>query len=185
MGPVDDHERACEGFTTIAEQVPAERWGAPTPCTEWDARALVEHVIGFHEFLLLRPMGVHAHRPKDGTPAQRWRATRDAMFAALHVDGALDHETALPGGGASSPRDMLAALTNDVLVHTWDLGVATDVPVDLDPELTAAAFARVDGNDPGRSAGMVGPEVSVAPDAPIEAHLLGCYGRDPRWRPPH
>jgi uncharacterized protein (TIGR03086 family) len=184
MRLVDDHERACDGFAAVTVQVPDDRWAAPTPCTEWDARALVEHVIGFHEFLLLRPMGVRANRPKGGPPAERWRATQDALFAALRVDGAIDRETELPGGGTSRPRDMLAALTNDVLVHTWDLGVATGVPVDLDPELAAAAFARVDGTDPGRSAGMVGPEVPVGPDAPVEARLLGCYGRDPEWRPP-
>jgi len=184
MGLVDDHERACDGFASVAVQVSADRWVAPTPCTEWDARALVEHVVGFHELLLLRPLGVRANRPKSGTPAERWRATQDAMFAALHADGAIDRETELPGGGTSTPRTMLPALTTDVLVHAWDLGVATDVPVDLDPELTAAAFARVEGTDPGRADGMVGPEVPVGPDASVEARLLGFYGRDPRWRPP-
>ncbi|MDQ1466873.1 MAG: hypothetical protein QOH10_1288, partial [Actinomycetota bacterium] len=52
------HRRACDGFAGVADRVPAERWTAATPCSEWDARALVEHVIGFHEFLLLRPLGV-------------------------------------------------------------------------------------------------------------------------------
>jgi hypothetical protein len=27
--------------------VPPDAWPAPSPCTEWDARAVVEHVIGF------------------------------------------------------------------------------------------------------------------------------------------
>jgi uncharacterized protein (TIGR03086 family) len=184
MGLVDDHERACNGFAHVVDEVPDDRWDAPTPCTEWDARALVEHVIGFHEFLLLRPLGVRAHRPKGGSPAARWRATQDAMFAALHVDGTLDRETELPDGGTSTPRTMIAALTTDVLVHTWDLGIATGVPVDLDPELAAAALAHVDGTDPGRAGGMVGPEVAVGPDAAVEARLLGFYGRDPERRAP-
>jgi uncharacterized protein (TIGR03086 family) len=183
VGLIDDHERACDGFAHVADQVADDRWNAPTPCTEWDACAVVEHVIGFHEFLLLRPLGVRAARPKGGPPPARWRATQDALFAALRVDGAVERETELPGGGTSRPRTMLPALTTDVLVHTWDLAVATGVPVDLDPALTTAAFARVDGTDPGRAGGMVGPAVPIGPDAAVEARLLGFYGRDPEWRP--
>ena len=83
-----------------------EQWTLPTPCTEWDATALVEHVIGFHDFLLLRPLGVRAHRPRTD-PAARWEATAAVLFAALDVDGVLDRATELPGGGQSSPRQMI------------------------------------------------------------------------------
>src|SRR6476619_5722064 len=64
--PVERHRRACAGFLYVADLVPADRWDRPTPCSEWDTRALVEHVIGFHEVLLLRPMGVQANRPRTG-----------------------------------------------------------------------------------------------------------------------
>ena len=131
MDLVDRHRRACESFSNIAAQLHDDQWDLPTPCTEWDARAVVEHVIGFHEFLLLRPLGVRAHRPKTD-PAARWSATSNAMFAALDTPGTLDRETELLGGGASSPRTMLAALTTDVLVHTWDLARAAN----LDPRST-------------------------------------------------
>ena len=30
------------------------RWDRPSPCADWDARGVVEHVIGFHEVLVLR-----------------------------------------------------------------------------------------------------------------------------------
>ena len=45
-------------------------------------RALVEHLIGFHEVLILRALGVRAHRPRTG-PAERWTATQTALFDAL------------------------------------------------------------------------------------------------------
>jgi hypothetical protein len=41
------HLRACEGFTSVVDTV-GDRWSAPSPCSEWDARGVVEHVIGFH-----------------------------------------------------------------------------------------------------------------------------------------
>jgi uncharacterized protein (TIGR03086 family) len=162
--------------------VPPQRWSVPTPCTDWTARDLVEHVIGFHEFLLLRPLGVHAHRPRED-PAARWAATADALFATLAADGVLDRATELPGGGQSTPRQMVGALTTDVLVHTWDLARATDGEPALDEELSADAYAAARGANIGRDSGMVGPEVPVDDDADPATKLIALYGRDPSWTP--
>ncbi len=159
-----------------------EGWSAPTPCTDWTARDLVEHVIGFHEFLLLRPLGVRAHRPRED-PAARWEATAAALFDALAVEGVVDRATELPGGGQSTPRQMLPALTTDVLVHTWDLARATGVAVTLDEELCADAYAAARGANIGRDSGMVGREVPVGDDADTATKLVALYGRDPSWTP--
>ena len=180
---VERHRRACDAFAAVAAAIPADGWSAPTPCTDWDARAVVEHVIGFHEFLLLRPMGVRANRPRDDEPA-RWRATSDALFAALAPDGALDRATELPGGGTSTPRTMLAALTTDVVIHTWDLARSAGIAVELDPQCCAIALRAAEAHPPDPSAGMIAPPVAVPADAGAQARLLGAYGRDPSWTPP-
>jgi uncharacterized protein (TIGR03086 family) len=178
---IERHRRACDGFARVAALVKNDQWSNPTPCTEWDARAVVEHVIGFHEFLLLRPLGVRAQRPRED-PAARWRATSDALFGALDTPGVLDRATDLPGGGQSSPRTMLAALTTDVLVHTWDLGVAIGVDPALDPELCERALAALGAHDPGGADQLIGPAVPVAADAPLPDRLAARYGRDPGRR---
>jgi len=180
---LDNHRRACEDFSLVANRIPPDRWEAPTPCTDWDARALVEHVIGFHEFLLLRPLGVRAHRPRDD-PAARWHATATAMFDALSTEGTLDRTTELPGGGSSTPRTMLAALTTDVVIHTWDLGRAAGLDVVLDPLLCTAAYEAAMSAGVATDAGMVGPEIAVGRDADVQTKLLGLYGRDPSWTAP-
>ncbi len=182
-GLVEEHSRACARFAAVADGFPPERWTAPTPCTEWDARALVEHVIGFHEFLLLRPLGVRANRPRED-PAARWRATSDALFAHLATDGALDHPTELAGGGHSSARLMLGALTTDVLVHTWDLARAGGIEPRLDHHLCERAYEAATTGVFHRGDGTIGPEVAVDPAADIETRLAALYGRDPAWRPP-
>jgi len=175
------HRRACDGFAAVAEAVPADRWSALSPCTEWDARAVVEHVIGFHEFLLLRPMGLRANRPRDDEAA-RWRATAAALFDALQEPGALDRKVGLVGGGESTPRTMLAALTIDVLIHTWDLARATGVTVTLDTELTDLAYDAALASRAGRaSSDMFAPEVDVAADADTLTKLLALNGRSPTW----
>jgi uncharacterized protein (TIGR03086 family) len=140
---VDAHRRACAEFSRTAALVHPDQWEQPTPCSEWDARALVEHVIGFHDFLLLRPMGVRANRPRTD-PVARWEATRIAIFTALDAPGALDQATDLPGGGQSTPRKMLGALTTEMLVHTWDLAEATD----QQPTAGVLEAARAYGRDP-------------------------------------
>ena len=162
---IERHRRACDGFSRVADAVPSEKWDRPTPCTDWDARALVEHVIGFHEVLLLRPLGVRAHRPRTD-PAARWAATQRALFDAL-----------------TEPVDVLRALTADVLVHTWDLARAVDLPPDLDPELCAAAYDLMQGNDLPRDGSMFGAAVRVAAAADAATRLVAFYGRDPDWRP--
>jgi uncharacterized protein (TIGR03086 family) len=182
-GLVSRHSRACVRFSAVADGFRADHWNAPTPCTEWDARALVEHVIGFHEFLLLRPLGARVNRPRDD-PAARWRATSDVLLECLAADGVLDQSTELPGGGQSSARLMLGALTNDVLVHTWDLARSGGVEPHLDPELCAAAYETATTTVLRRNDGMIGRQVAVAPGADIATRLAAFYGRDPAWRRP-
>ena len=179
---VERHRRACAGFGAIAHAVPDGSWSAPTPCAEWTARDVVEHVIGFHDFLLLRPLGVRANRPRED-PAARWDATSEALFAALATDGMLDRATELPGGGTSSPRAMIGALTNDVLVHTWDLARAASLPAALDEELCARGYAGLRASEFRRDPAMFGPEVPVGDNAPAADKLVAFYGRNPAWAP--
>jgi uncharacterized protein (TIGR03086 family) len=177
---IERHRRACSGFAVVAHAVPEGTWSAPTPCTEWTARDVVEHVIGFHDFLLLRPLGVRAHRPREG-PAARWDAV--ALFTALDADGALDRATDLPGGGTSTPRTMIEALTTDVLVHTWDLARAARLPSALDEELCLRAYDAVHASAFRRADGMIGEEIPVAAGASATDKLVAFYGRNPAWAP--
>ena len=103
LGLVEQHARARAGFSRVVDAVDPARWDAPSPCTEWDARGVVEHVIGFHEVLLLRPLDVKAHRPRDDEAA-RWHATDVALSSALGADGILDREVGGLGGGGTPVR---------------------------------------------------------------------------------
>jgi uncharacterized protein (TIGR03086 family) len=177
---VEHHRRACRGFSRVAHSVDEGQWGLPTPCTEWDARALVEHVIGFHELLVLRPLGMRANRPKTD-PAARWLATSAAVFAALDPPGALDRATDLPGGGLSTPRTVLGALTTDVLVHTWDLARAADIDPALDQELCGEACEAARAAGVGAASEMFAAAVEARPNADAATRLVALYGRDPAW----
>src|SRR5437899_8847364 len=123
---VEQHRRASDGLLSVARAA-AERWERPSPCTDWDARGVVEHVIGFHEVLVLKPLGVRVERPRDD-PAARWQVTADALASVLAGEGALDGSVEMPGGRATDLRQLVPTLTTDVLVHTWGLARAVGAP---------------------------------------------------------
>lgn len=172
-GVVEQHYQACTGFTEVVASV-GRRWTAPSPCTEWDARGVVEHVIGFHDVLLLRPLDAKPQRPKDD-PVQRWAVTLQALFDVLSRPGVLNPDRA----------SLLGVLTTDVLVHTWDLARAIGVNVDLDPDLCKVGYERTTANvDRLASSGMFRPPATVAASASVQDKLLAMLGRNPGWCPP-
>jgi uncharacterized protein (TIGR03086 family) len=169
---VEQHRRACDGFSRAVRSATG-RWAAPSPCAEWDARAVLEHVIGFHDVLLLKPLDTKPTRPKDD-PDARWSVTVEALFSALQVPGVLDTQR----------ETLLAVLTTEVLVHTWDLSNAVGVDVTLDADLCDVGFARVKANEAQLATSeMFGPSVAVSDDANVQDKLLGLFGRDPAWAP--
>src|SRR4051812_36013410 len=86
-GLSERHLALARRFTT-AVRVVEGAWAAPSPCPGWDARAIVEHVIGFHDVLILRPLGAKPHRPADD-PQERWDLTYNALATVLHRDEVL------------------------------------------------------------------------------------------------
>jgi uncharacterized protein (TIGR03083 family) len=170
-----DHRRACSIFGDVVANV-GDRWTWPSPCTEWDARGVLEHVIGFHEVLVLRPAKVHVERPKTDIPA-RWVVTQKALDLALccgeqNPDLNLDR--------------MLSMLTTEVIVHTWDLSRAVGVDeIAIDEDLVEKSLESVT-----RSRRAIAESDLYA--APIERgsgssalETLLCFlGREPEWSRP-
>jgi len=76
---------------------------------------------------------------------------------------------------------MLAALTTDVLVHTWDLARAVGVDPALDPDLCVRACDAGRRDGIGSASEMFAAQVPVAVHADPTAKLVALYGRDPAW----
>jgi uncharacterized protein (TIGR03086 family) len=167
---VDQHRQACDAFSRIVRSV-GDRWGAVSPCSAWDARGVVEHVIGFHDVLLLRPLDAKPDRPRDD-PVERWALTLDTLFEALTRPNVVDADRA----------SMLGVLTTDVLVHTWDLARAIGDRADLDPGLCQVGYERARANlDRLVESGMFAAPVAIPKDAGVQDRLLALLGRDPAW----
>ena len=108
----------------------------------------------------------------------------------LSRPGLLDGPIDVPAVGNNPPTQLdaaplVAGLTQDVTVHTWDLARAVGADDRLDADLCAWCVGRLP-RDPETlvASGMFGPPVEVPPDADPQVQLLARLGRDPGWRPP-
>ncbi len=161
----DLHLTVCRHFTHTVRLADG-RWDRPTPCGDWNARAVVEHVIGFHDVLLLRPLGLKPDRPRHDV-LRRWQLTIDRLPEAFK---------------RHTPADLVPRLSQDVLVHTWDLARAVGADDRLDAGLCAMFLSRLPKDLTVLTAsGMFAPPVPVDHDADAQSRLLAALGRDPSW----
>ncbi|MGA7055741.1 MAG: TIGR03086 family metal-binding protein [Mycobacterium sp.] len=163
------------------------KWDRPSPCDSWDARGVLEHVIGFHDVLLLRPLGLKPNRPRDD-PRRRWELTLDRLQQALCREGLFARVMEVPAIGNNPPTELDAKklvprLSQDVLVHTWDLAQAVGADDRLDPNWCAVFLEGLPA-DPNAltTSGMFGSPIAVGDGADVQSRLLARLGRDSLWQ---
>ncbi|MGW1146169.1 TIGR03086 family metal-binding protein [Streptomyces sp. NPDC002454] len=166
--------------------------GAPTPCAEYDVRALVNHlfqvVVEFRELALKRPSDFSVTPDRLGADPE-WR---EGFAGAV---GELVRAWSSPGAeeGTTGAMDLPARTVGcmvllDLAVHGWDLARALGVPYDPDPDgagvVGVLERAAAEMAPTARAMGMFGEPVAVAAGADRWARLLALTGRDPGWEPP-
>jgi uncharacterized protein (TIGR03086 family) len=178
MDPVTMFERAATNAASMVGQVRPDQQSNPTPCSEWDVQALVDHMAAGSGYLL-------AAAGLDPSPAGTDQASYgDAVARCVEVlcrDGVLERSCKSPAGFDWPVRQAAAATAMDQLIHTWDLAVAIGADRQLDAELVDAVSMMFlpDMPELGRTAGLVGPAVAVRADASAQERLLGAMGRRP------
>jgi uncharacterized protein (TIGR03086 family) len=190
VGLGERHLAVCRRF---GESVRAAngKWDRRSPCDAWDARGVLEHVIGFHDVLLLRPLGLKPDRPHDD-PQRRWELTYGQLEKAFEPGRRLFERIVdipeLPGNPAArlDARAMMPNLTRDVLVHTWDLARSVGADDRLDPRWCELFYAALPSDASVLSvSGMFDAPVAVADQTDLQSKLLARLGRNPGWRPPN
>ena len=166
---------------------------APTPCPDLSVAALLHHLDGLaHAFTMAAektPLRGAPSFSADDLPSD-WR-TRiperlDALVAAWRRPSAL--EGLAEAGGVEMPASLMVLVALDeVVVHGWDLAVATGQEYRPDDAGVQACFDFVGdrSDEPAEGTpGLFGPVLPVPDDAPVFDRLLGRVGRDPGWAPP-
>jgi hypothetical protein len=89
-------------------------------------------------------------------------------------------------GGIEMPAAVVGLVALDeLIVHGWDIAVATGQTYEPPSREIAAATAFVTSFDAPRDGTLFGPVVPVADDATQLDRLLGQTGRDPSWQRPY
>ena len=182
------HLKACGRFDEAVTSADG-RWDWPSPCDGWNARGVLEHVIGFHDVLLLRPLDAKPERPRDG-PESRWQMTYEALGNVLARNKLFDRVMDVPAVGNNPPtqidlKKLVHGLTQEVLVHTWDLARAVGADDHLDPDLCRLFHERLPTDAQALVAsGMFRSPLPMADDTDTDtqSRLLAHLGRDPRWQ---
>jgi uncharacterized protein (TIGR03086 family) len=185
------YHRTVERWADCVCAVGDDQWTAPTPCRDWDVRALVNHLTG--EDLWTVPLlggstieEVGDRFDGDLLGADPAATTADAVAEAERAvaePGALGRTVHLSFGDTPA-EEYVRQLLADHLVHAWDLAVAIGADATLDPAaVSACAGWYADREELYRQAGAVGAKVTVPDGASEQDRLLGAFGRDPAWKP--
>lgn len=188
-----DLEPATRVLADLVAAVRDEQLTAPTPCADTSLGALLDHVDGLSRGFALaatktppeggsRPPSADASRL---APDWRTRIPRhlEELASAWRDPDAWTGMT--QAGGIDLPGEVAGLVALDeVIVHSWDVAVASGQQFSADPALVEAAYgfvrSAVEAFPEGRE-GLFGPPVPVPDDAPLLARLIGLTGRDPAW----
>jgi len=183
--PRDLYRRASDSFGARVHAVRSEQWDLPTPCTEWDVRTLVNHVVGENRWAVplfgggtIAEVGDRLDGDLLGAdPTAAWDESASGAVSVVDEMGAMERTVHLSFGDFPG-SEYAMQLFADLLVHGWDLARATGQDETLDPELVTACAEWFAALAPAyREAGAVASRPTVPDDADPQTLLLAEFGR--------
>ncbi|MBT2392774.1 TIGR03086 family protein [Streptomyces sp. ISL-1] len=184
-------ERASEHAVPVVRGITDERLADPTPCTEYDVRALTDHliqvVINFQALAAKKNADFSSvpHFTDDGGD---WRARfadeTATLVAAWAAPGAEEGTSGTMGLPARTVGHMVLG---DLTVHAWDLARATGQEFVPDPAVVGEIGPALAEMAPmARKWGVFGEPFPLPDEGGVSDfdRALALTGRDPHWRLP-
>jgi uncharacterized protein (TIGR03086 family) len=182
---------AAEAAARTVAHVQAGQLDGPTPCTEWDVRTLLNHLIVWTSYSLeARAHGgsvsqelIDRDFAADPGFAAAYRAQLDRALTAWSDPATWDRSLDVMGSPMPS-ADVAALNIAEMVLHGWDLAVATGQAYSVSEPAVAAAMSAAEANaDLFRQyKGFAEPVTVPSGAAPLD-RLLALTGRDPSWTP--
>ena len=185
---VELHRRCGEHFAALVAGVGTDQWHNTTPCSDWDVRTLIHHLLYeqrwvpplFHG-LTIQQVGDRFDGDLMGDDSSKWpellASAIGEAHAAIAQPGALERTVHLSFGDTPG-HEYVVQLTADLAVHGWDLARATGQVQAMDPDAVRLLLPWAERySDLLAASGMFGSPVDVGPDASDEVRLLGLLGR--------
>jgi uncharacterized protein (TIGR03086 family) len=179
-------QHTVDGAKAMVARVRSDELARPTPCTEWDVRGLVGHMIDVCS-MFGAALGAKTGGQPSGAAAARddlaaaYAEASSRLMAGWHRPGVREQTLKLPFGEMPGEVAINVVLA-DQLLHTWDLAKALGRPYSIDADLAEAVLQmmqkmmRPEFRGPGKG---FAEEVPCPPDASVQDRLLAFSGRRP------
>jgi uncharacterized protein (TIGR03086 family) len=168
-------QRALTQAADLLDGVTADDLGRPTPCAEWDVRALANHLIAVPRVFVTQlqgsPPGWNGREDYAQHLGEELRTRGNAL---INLWRALDDDAVMVD------PDWQAA---EVAVHTWDLATALGRPTgEFDEPVAQRALVTMDRVlGPVRKGRAFLDARSAPPGADAYEHLAAYAGREVPW----
>ena len=135
---------AYDHAAVVVAGVQPDQLSAPTPCSEYDVAALVDHLVGAGHRAAALGRGdtltddEFPHVDLAAAPDQLRQAGRAA--AAAWDDDRLTTDTTMPWGETYTGARLVDMYLSELVAHAWDLSKATGRTPACDPALADAAL---------------------------------------------
>lgn len=168
MGALEDFDGARAEFARLVATLKVSDLDSPTPCSEWDVRKLLNHVVTGTQWFTTVILGeASPDRSIDqigSDPVAAFKTRADEYRAAMFAPGALEKSYSHPAGDVTGERYNLMRV-NEYLCHGWDLAAALKTTANFDDELAGRCLAMLELQLDGRPR-EVGKGFGVAIDQP-------------------
>jgi uncharacterized protein (TIGR03086 family) len=181
---------AAQTMVTIIDAIKPDQLDAPTPCHEFDVRALISHLLHWSPVL----EGA-AHKnptpplagPETSHTSDDWAAMlKERITSTASAWSAPEAWTGMtPFGPTGLPAHLVGGMVvTELVVHGWDLAKATAQHHTWDLDLLGYLYDEIkDTAETGRQMGVYAPEAPVLSDSPLIDRVLALTGRTPYWKP--
>ena len=189
------HRSALKQFSERVEAIHPSQWHSPTPDTDWDVSALVDHLVTEQlwvpDLLAGRTVAEISQTGDFGAdgdnlgddPKAAWAAAAERSQAAWVAEGAIDRSVLL-SRGPTPAAGYCWELIFDLVVHSWDLAAAIGGSHDLPNDLVSIVLEQVRPmKDMLAGSGMFAPAIDVPGCTDDLTELLALTGRNRYWRP--
>ena len=182
------HGRSGQRFAALVAGVGSGQWYDTTPCSEWDVRTLVHHLLYEQHWApplidgqTIDQVGDRFEGDLMGSDVALWpgllASAIDEAHAAVAQPGALDRTVHLSFGDVPG-QEYATELTADLAIHGWDLARATGQDDALGPDVVAVLLPwAVANTDMLTGSGLFGSPIVTGAGTPDDVRLLGLLGR--------
>jgi uncharacterized protein (TIGR03086 family) len=183
MDPIERIERATQHASKVVHGVSADKLGEATPCSEFDVRALLNHMLGGLEMLRDAAAGGSPAMPEGdqfgADPGKEYDERAAKLIDVIKQPGTLDKNWKMPFG--ELPGQMMAGVCFvEHVTHGWDLAKATGQDTTIPDDLIAECREVVEPVEAmWRMPGVLGPKVDVPESASSTEQYAGLMGRQP------